>query len=430
MKHSDRKFAILASVAAVTLALGTGVAQAQTPAPAAKSAAPAAKAAPAAAAKAATPKAPSGTPIKIGVLNERSGVLGEVGAQNEVGYMLAVKEINAAGGILGRPVEIIEADDQSDPTQGVTEARRLATREKVDIVYGPIGSQISMAVLPVFNEAKLVNITVAGTTAFTPQVGPYSFSLLPSAQAQGIQIVDFVVDSLKGKNIAMITDGGGQAKAAAEAMKARLKERGITLAGAEEYASGALDMTPNLLNLRRAKPDQLILFAQAGQDTGRVIKNLNEIGWDIKVSGNISIATGYKTAVPIAGPDTYKNVYSANYKVLTYCSNEPVGASNFAKYVERIKAFAPDKFAKLSPVQVSYAYDSIYVIKHAIEGAKSTSGTAVAAWLESNAKSITAVQGQLSASKTSHFLLGPEALVMTENADKVREDGLTKRHGC
>jgi branched-chain amino acid transport system substrate-binding protein len=399
MSRQQPKFAVLASVAAVALALASGVAQAQ---------------------------AARGTPIKIGVLNERSGVLGEVGAQNEVGYTLAAKEINAAGGVLGRPIEIIEADDQSDPTQAVNEIRRLVTREKVDIVYGPIGSQISMAVLPVLNEAKIVNVTVAGTTAFTPQVGPYSFSLLPSAQAQGIQIVDFVVDTLKGKNVAMITDGGGQAKAAAEAMKARLKERGITLAGAEEYASGALDM----LNLRRARPDQLILFAQAGLDFGRVKKNLMEIGWDVPISGNISIATGYKTAVPIAGPDTYKNVYSANYKVLTYCSNEAVGSSNFAKYVERIKAFAPDKFAKLSPVQVSYAYDSIYVLKHAIEGAKSAAGPAVAAWLEANAKSITAVQGQLSASKTSHFLLGPEALVMTDDADKVRADGLTKRHGC
>jgi branched-chain amino acid transport system substrate-binding protein len=403
MSRQQPKFAVLASVAAVALALASGVAQAQ---------------------------AARGTPIKIGVLNERSGVLGEVGAQNEVGYTLAAKEINAAGGVLGRPIEIIEADDQSDPTQAVNEIRRLVTREKVDIVYGPIGSQISMAVLPVLNEAKIVNVTVAGTTAFTPQVGPYSFSLLPSAQAQGIQIVDFVVDTLKGKNVAMITDGGGQAKAAAEAMKARLKERGITLAGAEEYASGALDMTPNLLNLRRARPDQLILFAQAGLDFGRVKKNLMEIGWDVPISGNISIATGYKTAVPIAGPDTYKNVYSANYKVLTYCSNEAVGSSNFAKYVERIKAFAPDKFAKLSPVQVSYAYYSIYVLKHAIEGAKSAAGPAVAAWLEANAKSITAVQGQLSASKTSHFLLGPEALVMTDDADKVRADGLTKRHGC
>ena len=402
----------LASAAVLSMALGSGVVLAQ------------ASKAPAAA------PAPRGTPIKIGVLTPRSGALGEVGRHNTIGIGLAMKEINALGGIMGRPVEIIEADDQSDPTQAVNEARRLISREKVDVIYGPAGSQTGLAVLPVMTEAKIANITVVGSTAFTVQAGPYAFSLNPSAETQGVALVDFAVDQMKAKSIGIIHDGGGQAKAAAEAMVAQVAKRGVTLAGREEYANGATDMTPQVLNLRRARPDHLILFAQVGQDTGHVMRNLNEIGWDIKVSGNISIATGYKTAVPIAGPDTYKNVYAANYKVLTYCSNEPVGASNFAKYVERIKAFAPDKFAKLSPVQVSYAYDSIYVIKHAIEGAKSTSGTAVAAWLEANAKSITAVQGQLSASKTSHFLLGPEALVMTENADKVREDGLTKRHGC
>lgn len=127
------------------------------------------------------------------------------------------------------------------------------------------------------------------------------------------------------------------------------------MAGHEEYPSGAQDMTAQILNLRRARPDQLILFAQAGVDTGRVIKNIDELGWDVKVSGNLSVSSGYKAAIPVAGPDTCKNVYAAQYKVLTHCTNEPVGASNFAKYVERVKAFVPDKFAKLSPVQVSYA---------------------------------------------------------------------------
>src|ERR1700676_2261390 len=61
------------------------------------------------------------TPIKIGVLTERSGVLGEMGVHNDVGIALAVKEINAAGGILGRPVEAVVADEQSDPTQAVNE---------------------------------------------------------------------------------------------------------------------------------------------------------------------------------------------------------------------------------------------------------------------------------------------------------------------
>ena len=405
LNSSKRKFA-LASAAALTMALAAGFAHAQAA------------------------KAPSGTPIKIGVLTERSGVLGEMGKHNDVGLAMALKEINAAGGIMGRPVVIVEADDQSDPTQAVNEARRLVTREKVDVIYGPIGSQAALAILPILNEAKIANVSVVGSTAFTVAVAPYGFSLNPSAQSQGISLVDFAVDQMKAKSVAVLNDGGGQAKAAAEAIKAHLAERKITLAGAEEYASGTLDMTPQLLNLRRNKPDHIILFAQAGQDTGRVIKNLNEIGWDIKVSGNISVVTGYKTAVQIAGPDAYKNVYGANFKPFGYCANDAIGSSGYTKFVERVKAFAPNDFAKLSASQVTYSYDSVYILKAAIEGAKSTAGPAIAAWMEANGSKLSGVQGQFSASKTSHFLVGPDNLVMMESADKVRSDGLTKRYGC
>jgi branched-chain amino acid transport system substrate-binding protein len=378
-----------------------------------------------------TAQAQNAKPIRIGVLTERSGVLGEMGVQNDVGINLAVKEINAAGGILGRPVEVVIADEQSDPTQAVNEARRLVEREKVDVIYGPIGSQLAMAVLPILREAKVTNISVAGTTSFTTEVAPYGFSLLPSAQAQGQALVDFTYDQLKAKAIGILSDGGGQAKAAAEAMKAYMASRNIRLTSHEEYASGALDMTPQLLSLKRGQPDHLILFAQAGNDTGRVIKNLNEIGWNVPVSGNISVGSGWTSVIPIAGPDAYKNVYSANYKVLSYCSGEAEGASAYAKFVQKVKAAAPPSAAgKLSPLQVSYSYDSINILKAAIEGAKSTAGPAVTAWLEQNANRLTGIQGQFSASKTSHFLLGPDALIMTDRPDKPRSDDLVKRFGC
>jgi len=375
--------------------------------------------------------AQSKQPIRIGVLTERSGVLGEMGVHNDMGVGLAVKEINAKGGIMGRPVEVIMADEQSDPTQAVNEARRLVEREKVDIIYGPIGSQTALAVLPILSEAKVTNISVAGSTAFTVKVAPYGFSTLPSAEAQGQQIVDFVVDQLKGKAVAILNDGGGQAVAAGNAMEAHLQKRGVKMTGRETYASGSDDMTPQLLNLKRGNPDQLILFAQAGKDTGRVLKNLAELGWsDIKVSGNISVGSGWTTVLPIAGPDAYKNVYSANYKVLTYCTNDPVGASAFAKWVADVKAFTPPAiFPKLSPLQVSYSYDAMYIIKAAIEGAKSTKGPDVTAWLEAGNK-IPGKQGTYAASKASHFLQGPDTLVMVNRPDKARADDLVKREGC
>lgn len=402
----------LASAAVLSMALGSGVVLAQ------------ASKAPAAA------PAPRGTPIKIGVLTPRSGALGEVGRHNTIGIGLAMKEINALGGIMGRPVEIIEADDQSDPTQAVNEARRLISREKVDVIYGPAGSQTGLAVLPVLTEAKIASITVVGSTAFTVQAGPYAFSLNPSAETQGVALVDFAVDQMKAKSIGIIHDGGGQAKAAAEAMVAHVAKRGVTLAAREEYANGATDMTPQVLNLRRARPDHLILFAQVGQDTGHVMRNLNEVGWDIKVTGSLGTLTGVKTVLQIAGPDAYKNLSGTNLKPFGYCANDPVGTSPYTKFIDRLKDFAGADFAKLSPNLVIYSYDALYLLKAAIEGAKTTAGPAIAAWLEANASKHVSIEGQLSASKTSHFLFGQDNMSIMVNGDKPRSDGLMRRYGC
>lgn len=400
----------LASAAVLSLALGSGAALAQ-------------------ASKAAAP-APRGTPIKIGVLTPRSGALGEVGRHNDIGLAFAMKEINALGGIAGRPVELVEADDQSDPTQAVNETRRLITREKVDVIYGPLGSQTGLAVMPILTEAKIASITVVGSTAFTVQAAPYAFSLNPSAETQGIALVDFAVDQMKAKTVGLIHDGGGQAKAASEAMVAHLAKRNIPLAGREEYSNGATDMTPQLLNLRRARPDHLILFAQVGQDTGHVMRNLKEIGWDIKVSGSLGTLSGVKTVLQIAGPDAYKNLSGTNLKPFGYCANDPVGSAPYTKFLDRLKAFTPNEFAKLSPNLVIYSYDALFLLKAAIEGAKSTAGPAVAAWIEANASKHVGIEGQFSASKTSHFLFGQDNMSIMVNGDKPRSDGLMRRYGC
>ena len=93
-------------------------------------------------------------------------------------------EINASGGILGRQVVVIEGDDQSSPTAAVNEMRRLVQIEKIDALIGPISSQITIATIPFLNEAKIPSISVSGSSAMTPAIGPYHFSMLPSADSQ------------------------------------------------------------------------------------------------------------------------------------------------------------------------------------------------------------------------------------------------------
>ena len=370
-------------------------------------------------------------PVKIGLLLSFSGAIAESGYNARLGANIAAREINAAGGLLGRPIVLVEGDDQSNPTNTVSEVRRLVQREKVEAMIGPLSSQLVLAALPITTEAKIPHFSVSGSLAITPQVGPYHFSILPSALSQGGGMVDYVRDGMHAKSVAMLTDLGGQGKSAAEVIKAGLAKSQITLTGAEEYDAGTTtDMTPQLLNLRRGNPEVLMIFTQAGSDTGTIIKNLGELGWNIKVVGNFSVIAGTSGPMKIAGPNAYDNVVGSNYKSFVYCAGDRPGSSDYAQLIQKVKAADPGKITQLSPATVSYIYDAMYALKAGVEGANSMEGPKVAAWLEANASRVRVTAGPLNASKTNHFLVGPDALGMVEHPEKVRADGLAKRAGC
>lgn len=375
-------------------------------------------------------QAQANQPIKLGFLGSMTGSANQSGFNGIAGVNLAVKEINAKGGILGRQVQVVIADDQSDPTAAVNEARRIATREKVDAVVGPIASQLTLATLPIFTEAKIPSVSVSGSAAVNPTVGPYHFSVLPSSDAQAEAIAVHLATVLKVKSAAAIHDAGAQTRSTVEALKVELAKRNIQLTGVQEYALTATDLTPQLLALRRGNPDALIALTATGNDTGYIIKQRLEIGWPIKIVGNITVISQPGVVIKVAGPDAYKDVVGINYKSFSYCANDPIGSSEYSKFKARLQADVGDKFPQYSPVIAEYLYDAVYVVKAMFEGSKKTDGPSVAAWMEQNASSVKVVAGEMFASKTNHFMIGASALTMVENADKPRSDGMQKRSGC
>jgi ABC-type branched-subunit amino acid transport system substrate-binding protein len=372
-------------------------------------------------------QAPRG-PIKVGAMIPLTGSGATVGESGQIAVELAVRNINAAGGIGGRPIQLVIADYQTDATAGVSEAKRLVHQEKVELVIGPTYSQVTLAVLPILNEARIPSVNVSGSERLTPEVGPYAFSMLANAEAQSKLMIDHAVRALRMQSAAILTDTGAQAKTAVEAMRAELAARKLKLAGAQEYQYRQTDMTPQLLTLRRASPDVLLLFTSNGEDTGNMVKSANELGWDIKVVGSFG-ATFSGPALKIAGKDAYRNLVAVNYKGFSYCPAEPT-AKGFQDFVGQVKAFKPAAFDRQPLSYLSLWYDAVYVLKAAVEGAGGkTDGPSVAAWLEANSRSFRGINSGLTASKATHFLVGPDALTVVY-PDRQREGGLLERVGC
>jgi len=367
-------------------------------------------------------------PIKVGAMIPLTGGGATVGESGQIAVELAVKNINAAGGIAGRAIQLVIGDYQTEATVGVGEAKRLVFQEKIELLIGPTYSQVTLAVLPIQNEAKIPSVNVSGSERLTPEVGPYAFSMLANAEAQSKVMVDYAVKNMKVQSAAIFSDVGAQAKTAVEAIKAELAARNVKLAGVQEYQYRQTDMTPQLLALRRGAPDVILLFTSNGEDTGNMIKSLNELGWNVKVVGSFG-ATFSGPALKIAGKDDYKNTVAVNYKGFSYCPNETT-PKGFQDFVAQVKAFKPEAFDRQPLAYLSLWYDAVYVLKAAVEGAGGkTDGPSVAAWLEANSKSFRGINSGLTASRTTHFLVGQDALTMVY-PDRQREGGLLERVGC
>lgn len=367
-------------------------------------------------------------PIKLGAMIPITGGGATVGESAQIAVELAVRNINAAGGIAGRPVQLVVADYQTDATAGVGEAKRLVHQEKVDVMVGPTYSQVTLAVLPILNAAKIATVNVSGSEKLTPDVGPYAFSMLANAEAQSKLMVDYAIRAMKIQSAAILTDVGAQAKTAVEAMKAELAARKIKLTGAQEYQYRQPDMTPQLLTLRRGNPDVILLFTSNGEDTGNMVKSLNDLGWNVKVVGSFG-ATFSGPAIKIAGKEAYKNLVAVNYKGFSYCPSD-TGARGFQEWVGQVKAFKPAAFERQPLSYLSLWYDAVYVVKAAVEGTGGkTDGPSIAAWLEANSGSFKGINSGLTATKATHFLVGPDALTVVY-PDRSREGGLLERVGC
>ena len=369
-------------------------------------------------------------PIKLGVLLSFTGPAAISAASYWPAIRMAVKEINDAGGLLGRKVEIVQADDQSNPAQAVSEARRLAQLEKVNFVMGPGASGLALAVAPVFNEAKIVYFSTSVAVIPTP----YNFSPMMSTSAYVQPMVKFMKDNLRARNVAVLSDNGAASKATVEDFKKQIPGQGMNLIMIQEHDTRPTDITPQLLSIKRSNPDVLVHTTSYGEDAGLLIKSMAEMGWNIPVmSAAAGLAAG--ATLKIAGPDAFKSerIYSPVPLAHTYCASDKPGSRNYDRYVSRLKAFEPENFDKIDQKSSLYLYDALQLLKAAIEGTKSLDGATLVGWMDQNATKQLGTAGAPFASTTgSHFMMGADSMAIVKRPDLVRQaDKLVERvTGC
>jgi ABC-type branched-subunit amino acid transport system substrate-binding protein len=371
----------------------------------------------------------AGQPIRVGLLYSFSGA-GAAGAQNYLAAArMAVKEINDAGGLLGRRLELVQADHAFDPARAVSEARRLTQLEKVDVVFGPEASALAVAVAPIFNEARTPYFSI--TVVLGPS--PLNFSAVMSGTSQASAMLDFAANQLHAKTVALLIDNGSVGKQLVEDARKMAPAKSLQVVAIQEHEIHANDQTPQILALRRANPDVLIHSGSLPPDTVVLLKNLDELGWHPKIVSTVfGLAAGQIMAN--GAPDAFKsgNNWGLVMKGFTYCAGEKIGDRQYDRYLARLKAAEPANFDKMDRIASLYGtYEPIMTWRTAVEATKSLDGPTIVSWLEANAGKLRAAgTGQpIGITKVSHYMVGADAITFVQRPDLVRpEDKLVERN--
>lgn len=303
-----------------------------------------------------------GETVKVGLNYELSGNVSTYGQSLVQGIELAFKEINADGGVLGKQVEMIKADNQSKTDEAANISSRLATRDKVVAILGPATSGNVKAALPPAQEAKVPLITASGTADDVTldskgNVREYVFKTCFSDSFQGVTMANFASSDLKATKAAILRDNTSDyAKGLAENFTRTFTEAGGTVVAEEAYQAKDTDFKTLITSIKAADPE--ILFVPGYyEEVGLIIKQARELGLDVPVLG----ADGFDSPklAEIAGAEALENTYYSNHYSSGDTSDE---VGEFKTRFNAAYGADPDAFNALG-------YDMAYLVADALERA-------------------------------------------------------------
>ncbi|MBW2603656.1 MAG: branched-chain amino acid ABC transporter substrate-binding protein [Deltaproteobacteria bacterium] len=260
---------------------------------------------------------PAAETIKLGVAGPHSGDLASYGLPTVKAAELVVKDINAKGGVLGKKVELLIEDDVCKPEVATNTATKLLS-EKVDVVLGHICSGATKAALGIYKDSKMIVISPSATNPALTQSGDYPnfYRTIASDDAQARLEVDFALDTLKVKKIAVLHDKGDYGKGLAESAKGFIeKDKRATVVLYEGITPGAVDYSAIVQKIKRSKAEAII-FGGYHPEASKIVTQMRKkkmkaafISDDgVKDDTFIKVAKKYAEGVYATGPrDVSKN---------------------------------------------------------------------------------------------------------------------------
>ncbi|MEO5738054.1 MAG: branched-chain amino acid ABC transporter substrate-binding protein [Variovorax sp.] len=329
-----------------------------------EAAAPAATPAPTAAAPAPAAPPADAIVVKIGHVGPTSGAIAHLGKDNELGAKMAIEDLNAKGVKIGDKVakfELLAEDDAGDPKQGTAVAQKLVD-SKVNGVVGHLNSGTTIPASKLYSDAGIPQISPSSTNPkYTRQGFKTTFRVVADDAQLGGTLGKYAVETLKGKNIAVIDDRTAYGQGVAEEFEKAAKAAGATIVGHEFTTDKATDFNAILTKLKGAKPD-VLFFGGMDAVAGPMLKQVKQLGMSVKFMGGDGMCTG--ELAKLAG--------DAVGEEMVVCAEAGGVDGDFKAPLEAWKTKFKEKNGVEVQIYAPYVYDAVNVMVAAMEKAGSS----------------------------------------------------------
>jgi len=301
--------------------------------------------------------------IKLGEYASLTGKEAAFGQSSHKGTALAVAEINAGGGVLRKPIELITEDDQSKPGEAATIARKLISRDNVVALLGEVASGRSLEAAPICQANKIPMISPSSTNPRVTEQGDYIFRVCFTDPFQGKLLADFAKKTLKTSKVAVLSDvAQAYSVGLAQYFKEPFLAGGGTIVADQKFSSGDKDFKAQLTAIKAANPEAIFvpsyyteaaLIALQARQLGITIPIFGGDGWEAQ------------ELIQLAGGEALKN---------TYYSTHFSSVKETPEVQKFVKAYRAKYHDEIPDAMAALGYDSALVLADSIRRAGTTEG--------------------------------------------------------
>jgi len=300
-------------------------------------------------------------PIRIGHFASLTGDTATFGQSTDRGIRMAIEEINARGGALGRPLELISEDDRSITEEARTAAQKLLQRDQVTALLGEVASSRSLAAAPEAQRAGIPMISPASTNPKVTEVGSYVFRTCFIDPFQGAVMARFAREELKAKRVAILFDfKQDYSVGLADFFRKTFTELGGEIVADERYTSGDIEFRAQLTTIRAASPDAVFVPGYY-TEVGLIAKQARELGLTVPLLGG----DGWDSAKTLEIGGSAVEGY--------YFSNHYAADSDSPKVQDFVKRYR-DKHGEAPDAMAALGYDAAGILADALVRAGDVQG--------------------------------------------------------